>query len=98
MAERAERMTEEQLQAIAKRHEDYDLQYMQIRSLIVEVHRARESERELVDALQEAIRWADESENDPCEICGVSRERCGCWLGMARIALAKWDVKEGDRG
>jgi hypothetical protein len=51
--------------------------------------RVRAAAPELLEALEEAVRWMDESANDPCEICGVRRERCGCWLGLARAAIAK---------
>jgi formate dehydrogenase maturation protein FdhE len=44
---------------------------------------------ELADELEEALRWADESETDPCPVCGVTPAACGCWVGAARATLRK---------
>jgi hypothetical protein len=45
--------------------------------------------RALREALEEALRWADENrEGAPCSVCGVTPSRCGCWVGMARAAIA----------
>ena len=55
----------------------------------VEIVRRWNAHEDLLEALEEAIRWADESENDPCEVCGVKLTVCSCWLGLARAAIAK---------
>jgi hypothetical protein len=45
------------------------------------------------ETLEEALRWVDESQAAVCPVCGVSATKCGCWVGMARAAIAKVEGK-----
>lgn len=51
------------------------------------VKELREDVRRLRDAGEEALRQCDESHADPCPVCGVHPEQCGCWIGMMRLAI-----------
>lgn len=53
---------------------------MRERELRLEIERLR-------NAGEEALRHNDESHSDPCPVCGVHPEQCGCWIGMMRLAI-----------
>jgi len=47
--------------------------------------------RQALEALEEAVRWTDESEEGAsCPVCGVLRgAKDECWLGLGRAAITR---------